>query len=328
MRTGEISPALRTQRITKLAGVAPAVVADCPLWLKFLADCTRGDKGLQRFMRQLAGYALTGDTSEHALFFIYGPGGNGKSVFLNILTSILGNYATTAAMSTFTASNSDSHPTDLAMLRGARLVSVSETEDGRAWAESRIKQMTGGDTITARFMRQDFFQYTPQFKLLIVGNHQPTLRNVDEAARRRFNIIPFIHMPEAPDLDLEEKLKEELPAIFRWAIDGCLDWQVNGLVRPECVIAATAEYFSQQDVFGQWLDECCERGPKLWTETKVLYKSWADFARRNGEEPGDVRKFGPLLSKAGFLPERTRIARGFKGLQLLRKEEWQDNYDR
>lgn len=327
LRTGILSPGRPDMHITKLAGVAPADTADCPRWLYFLGEATRGDQELQRFMRQLAGLCLTGDTSEHALFFVYGPGGNGKSVFLNILTAILGDYAATAAMTTFTASNSDQHPTDLAMLRGARLVSVSETEDGRAWAESRIKQLTGGDKITARFMRQDFFEYVPQFKLLIVGNHQPTLRNVDDAARRRFNIIPFVHKPTSPDPDLEDKIKAELPGILRWAIDGCLDWQQHGLVRPECVIAATQEYFSQQDIFGQWLDESCERGPRLWSETKALYESWVKYARANGEEPGDVRKFGPLLSKAGFIPHRTMAARGFKGLVLKRQEEWQEKYD-
>ena len=110
-------------------------------------------------------------------------------------------------METFTASISDRHPTELAMLRGARLVTATETEEGRAWAEARIKQMTGGDPVSARFMRQDFFTYVPQFKLLIAGNHRPALRNVDEAARRRFNIVPFLHRPERPDRQLEDKLR-------------------------------------------------------------------------------------------------------------------------
>ena len=154
---------------------------------------------LQRFLQQMAGYCLTGDISEHALFFVYGTGGNGKGVFLNTVAGILGDYAATAAMDTFTASQGDRHPTDLAMLRGARLVTAAETEEGRAWAESRIKQLTGGDPITARFMRQDFFTFQPAFKLVIVGNHKPVLRNVDEAARRRFNIIPFTRKPPKPD---------------------------------------------------------------------------------------------------------------------------------
>src|SRR5436190_113345 len=144
-----------------------------------------------RFLQQWAGYCLTGVTREHALVFVFGPGGNGKTVFINVLTGIVADYATTAAMETFAVSHSDRHPTDLAMLRGARLVTASETEEGRAWAETRIKQMTGGDKIAARFMRQDFFEYVPQFKLWITGNHKPGLRSVGEAIRRRMNLIPF-----------------------------------------------------------------------------------------------------------------------------------------
>lgn len=321
LRTGILAQGDPAQRITKLAGFTPSDKADCPMWLQFLEEATDGDKGLQRFMQQMAGYCLTGQTREHALFFIYGPGGNGKSVFLNILTALLAEYATTSAMTTFTASNSDQHPTDLAMLKGARLVSVSETEDGRAWAESRIKQLTGGDKITARFMRQDFFEFTPQFKLVIVGNHQPILRNVDAAARRRFNIIPFVHTPINPDSELESKLKAELPGIMRWAIDGCLDWQSNGLVRPEVVLAATDEYFESQDLFGRWFEEQCDTSDKkAWTATKDLYASWAAYARRSGEEPGDVRRFGPMIARRGLPPKRIKVDRGFSGVCLIKTD--------
>ena len=321
LRTGILAQGDPAQRITKLAGIAPSEKADCPMWLQFLEEATDGDKGLQRFMQQMAGYCLTGQTREHALFFIYGPGGNGKSVFLNILTALLAEYATTSAMTTFTASNIDQHPTELAMLKGARLVSVSETEDGRAWAESRIKQLTGGDKITARFMRQDFFEFTPQFKLVIVGNHQPILRNVDAAARRRFNIIPFVHTPINPDSELESKLKAELPGIMRWAIDGCLDWQANGLVRPEVVLAATDEYFESQDLFGRWFEEQCDiSDKKAWTATKDLYASWAAYARRSGEEPGDVRRFGPMIARRGLPPKRIKVDRGFSGVCLIKTD--------
>jgi P4 family phage/plasmid primase-like protien len=161
----------------------------CPTWLGFLEDATQADAGLVRFLQQIAGYCLTGDTREHALFFIYGPGGNGKSVFLNTLNGILADYAETAVMDAFAASAHDKHSTDIAMLRGARLVSVSETEEGRAWAETRVKQLTGGDKVTARFMRQNNFTFTPRFKLVIVGNHKPVLTNVDDAAKRRFNML-------------------------------------------------------------------------------------------------------------------------------------------
>lgn len=327
LRSGVLLPARREDFITKTTTVAPAASSEAPLWSRFLHEATQGDVALQRFMRQIAGYALTGDISEHALFFIYGPGGNGKSVFLNTINNILGAYTATAAMDTFVASKGDRHPTDLAMLRGARLVSVSETEEGRAWAESRIKQLTGGDQVTARFMRQDFFTFTPQFKLLIVGNHKPVLKNVDDAARRRFNIIPFVHKPATPDKQLEEKLRAEYPAILRWMIEGCLDWQENGLVRPESVREATASYFDEQDLFGQWIEECCEVGTVHWATTTRLFDSWKSYAERNGEYAGDVRKFGPMLSKRGFLPERTKHSRGFRGIAIKQHEDWQASYD-
>ena len=147
------------------------------------------------------------------------------------------------------------------MLRGARMVTASETEEGRSWAESRIKQMTGGDPITARFMQKDFFTFQPAFKLTIIGNHKPLLRNVDEAARRRFNLVPFNRMPANVDRQLPEKLREEWPGILRWMIEGCLDWQENGLVRPDSVIRATESYFEDQDLLSQWLAEECDAEP-------------------------------------------------------------------
>jgi putative DNA primase/helicase len=231
IRDGKLRPAQQLDYITKTTLCAPAAFAECPIWRDFLGEATRGDAELIRFLQQWCGYSLTGDVREHALLFIFGPGGNGKGVFLNTVTRILGDYATVAAMETFTASKNDHHPTDLAMLRGARLVYVSETEEGRAWAENRIKALTGGDPISARFMRQDFFTYQPQFKLTIIGNHKPVLRNVDDANRRRFNLAPFVFKPETPDLQLQEKLEPEYPAILRWMLDGALDWQEPGSSR-------------------------------------------------------------------------------------------------
>ena len=258
LRTGKMRAPSPDDFITKITETTPADSADCPMWLKFLREATAKDDELITYLQRFCGYLLTGDTREHALLFVYGPGGNGKTVFLNTVSAILGDYAQVAAMETFTSSPTDRHPTDLAMLRGARLVCATETEEGRAWAESRIKQLTGGDPISARFMRQDFFTYTPTFKLVFIGNHKPALRNVDDAARRRFNIVPFIHKPPTPDQQLEHKLCAEWPAILRWMIDGCLAWQRDGLVRPKIVIEATEEYFTEQDIIRLWVEECCE----------------------------------------------------------------------
>jgi putative DNA primase/helicase len=190
LATGRLRPADPAEGITKVTRVAPAAAPSCPLWLRFLDETFDSDRELIRFVQQWCGYTLTGDVREHALVFGSGPGGNGKSVLVNTVSGILGDYAATAAMDTFTASRTERHTTELAMLRGARMVTASETEEGRPWAESRIKQLTGGDWVTARFMREDNFTYRPTFKLTIIGNHQPELRNVDEAMRRRVNIIP------------------------------------------------------------------------------------------------------------------------------------------
>jgi putative DNA primase/helicase len=292
-----------------------------PTWDRFLEEVTSCDRDLQRYLRQVAGYCLTGDTREQALFFVYGPGGNGKSVFLNVVMGVMGDYATTSAMDTFTASSGDRHPTDLAMLKGARLVSASETEEGRAWAESRIKQMTGGDTIRARFMRQDFFEYRPQFKLVVVGNHKPVLRNVDEAARRRFNIIPFMHKPQAPDRELEEKLRAEWPAILQWMIGGTVDWLAGGLTRPKVVTEATSEYFSEQDIVQQWMRECCETGDRRFGATvATLFASWKQYANDNGEPPGSSKSFSQTLQRLGIEASRKipghHNQRGFLGIRL------------
>jgi len=293
LRTGNISEAVPEDFITKITAVAPADSTDCPRWRQFLREATNNDDGLIAFLQQFAGYMLTGDTKEHSLLFIHGAGGNGKGVLQNTFSGILDDYATAAAMETFTTSSMDRHPTDLAMLRGARLVTASETEEGRAWAESRIKQMTGGDRIRARFMRQDFFEYTPQFKLLLIGNHQPALRNVDDAARRRFNIVPFIHKPKAPDRDLQTKLRTEWPGILRWMIEGCLIWQRNGLVRPKVVLDATDEYFTEQDSIRQWVEERCETGKARLSDTSSnLFKSWTAWATANGEKSGSSKWFG------------------------------------
>jgi putative DNA primase/helicase len=319
LRSGILRSSRPEEGITRITAVAPSPTPDCPIWIAFIDQATDGDKGLAMFLQQWAGYCLTGDISEHALVFCHGEGGNGKGVFLNTIAGILASYAVFTPPDTFTASNHDRHPTELAMLRGARLVAASETEQGRAWAENRIKQLTGGDPITARFMRGDFFTFAPEFKLTIIGNHQPTLANVDNSTRRRFNIVPFLHTPSSPDLGLTELLRTEWPAILRWMIDGCLDWQLSGLTRPLCVLDATATYFEEQDLFGQWLSSCCEAHPgndRITEITANLFASWNSFAKQAGEKPGSSKAFSMAMRKRGFHPARSGTARFFRGIRL------------
>jgi phage/plasmid primase, P4 family, C-terminal domain len=309
LKNGRMRPAAPEDMVTKRCAVAPAPTQDCPRWLQFLEEATGEDLDLIRFLQQWAGYSLTGITREHALVFMYGGGGNGKSVFLNTVAGMLGDYATQASMDTFTASKHDRHPTDLAALRGARMVTASETEEGRAWAEARIKALTGGDKISARFMRQDFFEFTPQFKLIIAGNHRPTLRNIDPAMQRRLNIVPFTRKPATPDQELETKLRAEWPGILRWAIDGALDWQLNGLIRPSSVTAATAAYFEENDLFGTFLEEMCETDPgnDRWFEPAPgFFKRWQEYAIAAGDEPGNARWLGENMARRGFAKMKRR----------------------
>jgi putative DNA primase/helicase len=220
-------------------------------------------------------------------------------------------------MDTFAASNSDRHPTDLARLDGPRLVTASETEEGRRWAESRIKQLTGGDPIAARFMRQDFFEFRPVFKLLIAGNFQPQLQNVDEAMRRRFHMIPFTHTPAQPDLRLEEKLTAELPQILAWMIEGARLWARDGLDRPVAVVNASDRYFDEQDLFGHWLTEKCIVRPAATGRSGDLFSSWRAFARLNGEETGSQMTMAETLRKRGFQPVRlSGGVRAWRGIEL------------
>jgi putative DNA primase/helicase len=324
LRSGVLRGSRPSEGITRITAVAPSAAADCPIWVDFLRQATDGDDGKFLFLQQWAGYCLTGDVSEHALVFCHGDGGNGKGVFLNTMIGILANYAVVAPADTFTASNHDRHPTELAMLRGARLVAASETEQGRTWAENRIKQLTGGDPITARFMRGDFFTFSPEFKLTIIGNHQPALVNVDNSTRRRFNIVPFLYKPRSPDLGLTERLRAEWPAILRWMIDGCLDWQRNRLTRPLSVLDATAAYFEDQDLFGQWLSGCCETqlGNDRMTEiTAKLFGSWKAHALQAGEKPGSQKSFSMTMQKRGFQPGRSGAARFFRGIRLCKESD-------
>ncbi|HBO3862347.1 phage/plasmid primase, P4 family [Pseudomonas aeruginosa] len=320
LRTGRQRPHERVDRMTKITTATPK--GECPQWTSFLSDITGGDADLQSYLQRMVGYCLTGVTSAHALFFLYGTGANGKSVFANVVATILGDYASTAPMDTFVETRGDRHPTDLAGLRGARFVSAIETEQGRRWNESKVKAITGGDKISARFMRQDFFEYTPQFKPVIVGNHKPAIRNIDEAMRRRMHLIPFTVTipPEKRDGRLTEKLLAERDGILAWAVTGCLAWQREGLNPPVCVQAATDEYFEAEDAVGQWIDERCLLANTHREGVSELFSDWREWAERAGEYVGSVKRFSELMTTRKF--EKCRLtggARGIAGIALRPK---------
>jgi putative DNA primase/helicase len=199
------------------------------------------------------------------------------------------------------------HPPDLAGLHGARLVTSVETEEGRRWAESKIKALTGGDKIAARFMRQDFFEFTPQFKLVIAGNHKPGLRSVDEAIRWRLNLIPFtVTIPSAErDPDLAQKLRAGWPGILAWAVEGCLAWQRDGLAAPAAVTSATAAYLEAEDATGAWMNERCEEESGAVERSNVLYSSWKDWAEKAGEPIGSQKKLSQKLEDRDLQTDTT-----------------------
>ena len=296
--TGKLRENRFDDYMTKITAVGPG--GECPLWLKFLHRVTKGDLELIAFLRRLLGYALTGSTREHVLGFFYGTGDNGKGVFLNTVSAVCGSYAAAAPVETFTESKNERHPADMAMLQGARLVTAQETEEGKRWAESKIKALTGGDAVTARFMHRDFFTYLPQFKLLFAGNHKPGLRNVDKAMRRRLLMILFdLTIPEEErDLKLKDKLVIEWPGILQWMIEGCLEWQQIGLQPPKTVMDATEEYFAVQDSVAIWLDECCKLGSG-YQSSASLFVSWHSFCETTGEFPGTQKRLSQKLLDMG-----------------------------
>lgn len=322
LRTGELRPAQQEDYCTKTTAVAPG--GDCPRWRAFLERITDDSQELECFLRRMCGYILTGVTREEAMFFAYGTGANGKSKFLQAIAGMLGDYAKVAPIETFIDSKNQNHPTDLAGLKGARLVTAIETEQGRRWAESKVKSLTGGDKIAARFMRQDFFEFVPQFKLVVAGNHKPGLRTVDEAMRRRFNLLPFTVTipPGERDGELGEKLKAEWPGILRWAIEGCLEWQRDGLNPPAAVTVATEEYFEQEDALARWIGERTEQKEGFSESSTDLWEDWKAWADFTGEFAGKQKAFSIALEGRGY--RKARKNQGFRFLGIvLRKESVQ-----
>jgi putative DNA primase/helicase len=308
---------------TKITAVAAAPEgAPCPLWMEFLNTVTGSNADLIGFLQRFLGYSTTGHVNEHSLLFVFGTGGNGKGVFTSTVSDILGDYAIVAPMEMFLASNTERHPTEIARLRGARLVVASETQKGRRWDESKIKTLTGGDKLTGRFMRGDFFDFKPTHKFLIAGNHKPSFRTVDEAIRRRFLLVPFtVSIPKKDrDPQLAEKLKAEWPAILRWMIDGCLEWRRSGLMVPDIVRAATDDYLADQDTISQWAEEKLEAAPEAFMKTRDLFANWRQWCEDRNLSPGTETAFADTLKDRGYEHKRTNKARCFNGIALRSPE--------
>jgi P4 family phage/plasmid primase-like protien len=343
LRTGGLRPHRRDDFLTSASPIPYDPNAKCPTWERFLHEIFAGDRDLIEFVQRAVGYSLTGLTHEHVLFICHGLGSNGKSVLIEIIAAILADYAQQCPTDTFMVKDrGGTIPNDIARLRGARFVSAVETESGRRLAESLVKQATGGDRLTARFLHREFFEFVPKFKLWLATNHRPEIRGTDNGIWRRIRLILFgvtFKDPEkagpgdlVKDDRLAEKLRTEMTGVLAWAVRGCLVWQKDGLTSPDAVSAATATYREEQDVLAHFLAERCQTAPNYVARAGDLYKNYSEWAEANGEKPISSTAFGLQLKERGFRADRgTAGVRVWLGIDL--KEEFKvpnqraSNYD-
>jgi putative DNA primase/helicase len=331
LRTGKLREHRRADLITKLAPVEYHPAARSDLWQRFLLEATGEHDALAAFLRRAVGYSLTGDTGEEVLFFIHGPEAAGKSTFIEAIKAALGDYARTADFETFLQKRGDGGiRNDIARLAGARLVVSIEIDEGKRLAQGLVKQLTGGDTVTARFLWAEAFEFQPQFKLWLAANHAPKVCDTDGALWRRILRVPFEHIvpQEQRDKAVKATLKDPAlagAAILAWAVAGCLEWQQVGLGVPPEVMAATATYRESQDPLREFYAECCLFAPEAWTASKALYAAYCSWARDNGDRnPLTATALGLRLSSRGCTRETGEIevdgkkkkARGWRGIAL------------
>lgn len=326
LQTGKLIPHDRQYYMTKNTHIDFNPNAECPTWLHFLESIMKDEQGnvkqdLIDFLQKSMGYTLTGDTNEQVAFFLWGTGRNGKSTFINIVKEILGDYGKQTNSDTFTSKMNDTGiNNDIARLHGARFVSAVESEDGQKLSEALIKQLTGGEPITARFLRKEFFEFVPEFKIFFTTNHKPIVKGDDEGIWRRIRLIPFTHTipKENVDKHLPEKLRNELPGILRWAVEGCMKWQQEGLGEPEEVKAATDEYKEEMDLLSNFLDECCVVMPEAKVQVNDIHKTYMKWAEENGEYPMKQRAFSSRMQMRGFTKKKSTGNRTFFfGIGLL-----------
>jgi putative DNA primase/helicase len=321
LRTGKQKPHDRTQLLSRISPVRYAPMGSCPQWSMFLETAFGGDDQLIAYIRRVCGYLLTGEVSEQCLFFMHGDGCNGKSVFASVLQHILGDYARKVPAQILSRSDrvAGEGPTPfLSTLIGARLATSSELEEGQKFAEARIKDMTGGDRLTGRGLRQDPVEFDPMFKLLLYGNHKPEISGVDHGIWRRIHLIPFQVTIAASQRDprLLDKLKGESGAILAWMVRGCKEWQQRGLRPPDAVMHATSSYRSESDTVGRFIEECCTRAAGVFVKKGDLHEAYSSWCLDSGEEPLSKGTFGARVKRLGFDEKRLNNGRLWIGLEL------------
>jgi putative DNA primase/helicase len=319
LRNGSFRDSKQEDFLTLQFGTKYNADADCPRWKRFLREIFNDDEEMIDFIQRIAGYCLTGDISEQVMFILYGFGKNGKSVFLSVLGALLGDYAGTASFKTFDADKQSEQSNDLAMLKGKRFVSMCESAADRRLNEPLIKQVTGGDEITCRFLRKEFFSYTPQFKLFLATNHKPVITQSDFGIWRRIVLIPFEqNFDGREDTGLKQELLSELPGILNWAIEGLKKWHKEGLKnRPQAVIEATAKYKKDSDTIGQWLEANMIENPNSEIQSSEAYNNYKDWATENGHYPVGNRNFKSYLEERGFYLKKKNTGNYWQGFGFV-----------
>ena len=326
LRTGEVHDHTEVDLITKLAPVAFDSIAKCPIWESFLNRIMAGNEKMISYLQRLMGLCLTADATVQEIWFFYGGGGNGKNVFLDTISGLMGDYCGAAAPSLLTANNSgnDGHPTEVADLANLRLAIASETEENARLKEQLVKRLTGDKVLKARFMRQDFFTFTRTNKTVIVTNSPPVIRETTNAIWRRVRIVPFtVTIPnDEQDPHLLDKLKREWPGILNWCIAGCLDWQRNGMQTPEEVMVATEGYRQDQDVLAEYIAERCILAEDASVRPMELYADYVTWSKAIGDhQPLHRTSFNTRLRNVSGVREGTaridgKPTRAMKGIEL------------
>ncbi len=320
LQTGDCRAHNRDDYLTALTGVAYEPGAVCPRWDRFITDVTSQQPDLAAYLQRVAGYMLTGHTGEQVWFFAYGPGGNGKTTFVEVLRGVLGDYARRANFGTFLAHRgaSDEKREDIARLAGARLVTATEPGEDDRFNASLLKDLTGGDRITARHLYQGSSEFTPHLKLLLVGNHKPECWDTSEGFWRRVKLLPFTYTvpPQHRVKDYHTVLlAEEGPGILAWMVNGCVAWQRHGLATPEIVERATHTYRDEQDIVGRFLTDCTAPGDTV--EGKTLYAAYESWCTTTGDNVLGIRTFNAKLRERGMADFRSNGTRGWKGIRLV-----------
>ncbi len=324
LRSGEFRAHDRSDLMTKLVSIPYDPDAKCPKWTEFVMSIFGGDRELARFLHRAVGYSLTGDIREHVLFFLYGSGSNGKTTLVDTLMNLVGDYGKRLGAESLmvTRYTNQGGPTpEIAKLKGARLVAVSETSDSGRLDESRVKDLTGGDRITACMKYGDPFEFDPTHKLWMSGNHMPEIKGTDTGIWRRIKVIPFhqTFSDDPPDeahrkdRSLSYTLRGELPGILNWAIRGCQEWQSKGLNPPSVVEDAVSAYRESQDVLGDFLKQCTEQGEHQHVKGSALYSAYKSWCVENSISPSSSRRFHPEMESRGF--KRSE----YSGLEYYRK---------